>query len=337
MVLAAGLGTRMRPLTLLRAKPALPVMNRPLIHWTLERLARHGVREVVVNLHHLPASVTAAVGDGSAFGLRVHYTRERTILGTGGGPRKARALLGDGPVLIVNGDVLFDFDLGALMRQHRKRRAAATLALLPNPDAQRYSPLVLRRDGRIASVAGRPRAARGRPWLFTGVHVVQSELLDRLPGGASDSVRDLYIPLIGEGARVEGFRARGTWYDFGAPPSYLASQLEMRPSVLGRKRSVPRVHPSARVAPGARVGGSIVGAGCRIDEDATVADSVLWEGVVLEPGAVVRGCIVADGTRVREGQRLEDCIVVAAARLRRARPAGRATGAQQRVFPIRQE
>jgi hypothetical protein len=130
MVLAAGLGTRMRPLTLLRAKPALPVMNRPLIHWTLERLARHGIREVVVNLHHLPASVVRAVGDGSAFGLKVQYTRERTILGTGGGPRKARPLLGDGPVLIVNGDVLFDFDLGDLMRQHRRRKASATLAQL---------------------------------------------------------------------------------------------------------------------------------------------------------------------------------------------------------------
>jgi NDP-sugar pyrophosphorylase family protein len=336
MVLAAGLGTRMRPLTLLRAKPALPVMNRPLIHWTLERLARHGVREVVINLHHQPDSIVSAVGNGSAFGLRVRYTRERTILGTGGGPRKARALLGDGPVLIVNGDVLFDFDLGALMRQHRRRRAAATLALLPNPDPRRYSPVVLRRDGRLSSVAGRPHAARGRPWLFTGVHVVQAELLDRLPRGASDSVRDLYVPLIGEGALVDGFRARGRWYDFGAPASYLASQLEMRPSVLGRKRTVPRVHASARVAPGARLGGSVVGARCRIEEDATVADSVLWENVVLEPGAVVRGCIVADGTRVRQGQRLEDSIVVPAGRLRRARPAGRAH-AGHRVFPLRQE
>jgi NDP-sugar pyrophosphorylase family protein len=336
MVLAAGLGTRMRPLTLLRAKPALPVMNRPLIHWTLERLARHGVREVVVNLHHLPGSVVHAVGDGSAFGLKVTYVRERRILGTGGGLRNARALLGQGPVLVVNGDVLFDFDLGALMRQHRRRRAAATLALRPNPDVRRYSAVVMKRDGRIASLAGRPRPARGRPWLFTGVHVVQAELLDRLPRGPSDSVRDLYAPLIAEGARVEGFRARGSWYDFGAPPLYLAAQLEMRASVLGRKRTVPRVHASARVAPGARVGGSIVGAGCRIEEDATVADSVLWDGVVLEPGAVVRGCIVADRTRVPEGQRIEDAIVVPSGRLRRARPAGRAQ-AGQRVFPIRQE
>lgn len=333
MILAAGLGTRMRPLTLLRAKPALPVMNRPLIHWTLERLARHGVREVVVNLHHLPASVVRAAGDGSAFGLKVRYTRERTILGTGGGPKKARPLLGDGPVLIVNGDVLFDFDLGALVRQHRRRQAAATLALLPNPDAQRYSPVVMKRGGRIAALAGGPRPVHGRPWLFTGVHVVQAELLDRLPRGASDIVRDLFAPLIAEGARVDGFRARGTWYDFGAPPLYLASQLELRASVLGRRRTMTRVHPSARVASGARVGGSIIGAGCDIREDAVVADSVLWEGVLLEPGAVVRGCIVADGTRVRAGQRIEDKVVVPKGRLGHSRPGGRAR-AGQRLFDL---
>jgi NDP-sugar pyrophosphorylase family protein len=333
MILAAGLGTRMRPLTLLRAKPALPVMNRPLIHWTLERLARHGVREVVINLHYLPRTVMAAVGNGSAFGLRVRYSRERTILGTGGGPRKARALLGDGPVLIVNGDVLFDFDLGALMRQHRRTRAAATLALLPNPDPHRYSPVVLRRDGRVGAIAGKPRAARGRPWLFTGVHVVQAELLDRLPGGASDIVRELYLPLMAEGQPVHGFRARGVWYDFGAPSLYLASQLEMRPSALGRRRTVRRVHPSARVGAGARVGGSVIGAGSDIGEDAVVADSVLWDRVVLEPGAVVRGCIVADGARLRAGERVEDAIVVPSARLRRARAGGRARSGQ-RVFDI---
>jgi NDP-sugar pyrophosphorylase family protein len=177
----------------------------------------------------------------------------------------------------------------------------------------------MKRDGRIASMAGLPRPAHGRPWLFTGVHVVQAELLGRLPRGVSDIVRELYAPLIAEDERVDGFRARGRWYDFGAPSSYLAAQLEMRPSVLGRKRNVPRVHPSARVAPGARVGGSVIGAGCEISEDAIVADSVLWERVVLEPGAVVRACILADGAHVREGQRIEDSIVVPSTRRRGGR------------------
>ena len=119
MVLAAGLGLRMRPLTLLRAKPVLPVLNRPLLEWTMIRLARAGVTDAVVNLHHLPETVTAVLGSGRRFGLRIRYSRESTILGTGGGPRAVREVFGDEPLLLVNGDVLFDLDLRRLLTVHR--------------------------------------------------------------------------------------------------------------------------------------------------------------------------------------------------------------------------
>ena len=161
MVLAAGLGLRMRPLTLLRAKPVLPVLNRPLLDWTMARLARAGVRDVVVNLHHLPETVTAVLGSGRRFGLRIRYSREQTILGTGGGPRAVRELFGDEPLLLVNGDVLFDLDLRRLLAVHRASGARATLALRPNPVPYAYSPVVSDRKGRILSIAGRPAAARG--------------------------------------------------------------------------------------------------------------------------------------------------------------------------------
>lgn len=305
MILAAGLGTRMRPLTLLRAKPALPVLNRPLIHWTLERLARAGVTEVFVNLHHLGASITRAIGDGSAFGVRVRYSRERTILGTGGGPRKVRHLLGDEPLLLVNGDVLFDFDLRALLAQHTRSRAAATLALIPNPDPRRYSAVVMRRDGRIASLAGLPRPARGRPWLFTGVQVLDPRLLQRLPAGPSDTVRHLYAPLVGEGAKVMGWKTTGAWFDFGTPRSYRDSQIALPRSFLARGR---RIEPSARLAPGAVVRRSVVGRGCVVAAGALVEDSVLWEGVRVGEGARVSGCILAQGVRVKAGDTLRDAI-----------------------------
>ena len=139
MILAAGLGTRMRPLTLDRAKPVLPVLDRPLLHWTLEMLAGHGVKDVMINLHYLPRTVRAAVGDGRAFGLRVSYSFEREILGTGGGPRKVRRWIGDETLLILNGDVVFDFDLTARRRRHERAGAPATLALIPNPDPRHYS------------------------------------------------------------------------------------------------------------------------------------------------------------------------------------------------------
>jgi len=157
MVLAAGLGLRMRPLTLLRAKPALPVLNRPLIHWTLELLRRHGVTDVVVNLHHLPATVRRAVGDGRALGLRVSYSFERELLGTGGGPRKVRRLFGDEPFLLVNGDVVFDMDLSDLVRRHVASGARATLALKAHRSAAEYGGIVTGPGGFIRSLAGLPR------------------------------------------------------------------------------------------------------------------------------------------------------------------------------------
>ena len=129
MVLAAGFGLRMRPLTQLVAKPALPVLNRPLIQWTLEALAGAGVREVMVNLHHLPRTVERAVGDGTRFGLHVRYSREREILGTGGGPRRVRRFFAGGPALLVNGDMAFGLDLSKLIERHRSSGACATLAL----------------------------------------------------------------------------------------------------------------------------------------------------------------------------------------------------------------
>ncbi len=300
MVLAAGLGLRMRPLTDRRAKPVLPVLNRPLIDHTLERLARAGVTDVVVNLHHRPSSVRRVVGDGRRFGLRVRYSFEREVLGTGGGPRKARGLLGEAPVLLVNGDVLFDFDLRALVARHRRAGVVATLALKPNPDPARYGPVVTDRRCRILALAGRPRPARGKVSLFTGVHVIEPRLLDRLRPGSSDSVRDLYAPLVAAGVPLAGVRVKGAWYDLGGPSHYLAAQRRL----LRRGRSGRLVHRSARLARGARVAASVVGPGGRIEAGAVVMGSVLWERVVVGPGAIVRGSVLADGVRIRAGERV---------------------------------
>jgi NDP-sugar pyrophosphorylase family protein len=315
MVLAAGLGSRMRPLTLLRAKPVLPVLNRPLLHWTMERLARAGVTHVVVNRHHLPQTVTAVLGSGRRFGLVVRYSDEPSLLGTGGGPRAARDLLGDAPFLLVNGDVLFDFDLRTLLAAHRGCGARATLALRPNPVPYAYSPVVADRTGRILSIAGRPLAARGVVSMFASVHVLDPSLLDRLPPGASDSVLDLYVPLLAEGAHLQGVRIRGAWYDFGRPSLYRDAQLRLLP---GRGRDRALVDGKARVAATARVRRSVVGRGARVGASARVERSVLWEGAVAEADAWVSGSIVASGGVVRAGERARDVIVLPAAALEAA-------------------
>jgi len=320
MVLAAGLGLRMRPLTLLRAKPALPVLNRPLIHWTLELLRRHGVTDVVINLHHLPATVRRVVGDGRTLGLRVSYSFERKILGTAGGPRKVRRFFGDEPFLLVNGDVLFDFDLSDLVRRHAASRARATLALKAHRRVEGYGGIVTGPGGFVRALAGLPHPVKGRPLLFTGVHVLDPDLLDRLPAGPSDSVRDLYAPLVAEGQRLLGVRVSGAWYDFGSPPLYLASQLSMMSSGFRGAGAARLVHPEARIHPRARVTRSVVGAGAAVGEGAVVSGSVLWEGTQVDGGARVSGSIVATGGVVGERESVERTVVL---------PAGK--GAKQRV------
>jgi mannose-1-phosphate guanylyltransferase len=311
MALAAGFGQRMRPLSSLLPKPVMPVLNRPLIRWTLEYLARHGVREVIVNLHHLPDVIERIVGRGSRFGLRVLYSREDVILGTGGGLKKARDLLGDETVLVVNGDVVFDFDLKSLVRRHRASGARATLALRPNPNPRRYSPIVVGRDGFVRTIAGRPRRAHGAPLLFTGVHVIEPALLERLPRGRSDIVRDLYLPLLAFGEPLYGARVRGQWYDFGGPKTYLHSQLRM----LRRGfREIPAadslIHPTVRAGRGARIERSVIGPRVIVEASAVVERCVIWAGARIGQGARVRGSILADGAFVPRGGRFVDRIVL---------------------------
>ncbi len=319
MVLAAGLGLRMRPLTLLCAKPVLPVLNRPLLHWTMARLAGAGVRDVVVNLHHLPETIASALGTGRRFGLRIRYSHEAVILGTGGGPRAVRELFGDEPLLVVNGDVLFDFDVRRVLAAHRASGAVATLALRRNPVPYAYSPVVADRSGRILSIAGRPRRARGRVGMLASVHVMDPRLLERLPEGASDSVRDLYIPLLAEGAHLHGVRTRGAWYDFGRPALYRDAQLQLLP---GRGRDRVLVDGKARVAATARLRRSVVGGRARVASGARVERSVLWGGAVVEAGARVSGAIVATGGVVRAGEAAEEVIVLPAAALEAGGEAG---------------
>jgi mannose-1-phosphate guanylyltransferase len=321
MVLAAGLGTRLQPLTLLAAKPVLPVLNRPLLHWTLQHLARHGVREVMVNTHHQPGTIRRALGDGSAFGLDLRYSHERTILGTGGGLRKVRAFLGDEPFLVVNGDVLVDCDFEAVVERHRAAGARATLVLTDHPDVASYGGVVTGRGGWIRAIAGLPRPAPGKAALFTGVHVMDPTLLDRLPPGRSDSVRDLYAPLLAEGGRVLGVRVRSAWYDFGSPSLYLASQITM---MLRGFRGAPRrllVHPEARVHERARLRQCVVGRRGVVEREAEVSQSVLWDGVRIGAGARVSQSVLTSGARVKAGESVEGVVVIPSGRLA-GRPAG---------------
>src|SRR3712207_1391026 len=160
MILAAGYGTRLWPLTIDRAKPAIPFMNRPLVGYVAAYLAGYGFDDVVVNLHHRPESVREALGDGSRFGVRLHYVEEPEILGTGGAIDNARALLEGDAFVVVNGKLATDIDLAAALETHRRENALATLVLRPNPGRERYS-VVNVGDGLVTGFGGYPKPDGG--------------------------------------------------------------------------------------------------------------------------------------------------------------------------------
>jgi mannose-1-phosphate guanylyltransferase len=170
-----------------------------------------------------------------------------------------------------------------------------------------YSAIVTDRTGRIVSIAGHPRSGRGTVSMFTGIQVLDSRLLERLPPGASDSVRDLYVPMLAEGARLAGVRPAGAWYDFGRPSLYRDAQLGM---LRRRGRSQIVVGAAARVSAGAGVARSVIGARSRVGAGSRVERSVLWEDAVVEPGAQVLRAIVTAGGVVRGGERADGVIVL---------------------------
>ena len=198
MVLAAGLGERMAPLTLVLPKPAIPVLGRPIILEVLRGLSRAGIREIAVNLHHMGDRLAKLVSDGSPASGKIHLSPEKTILGTAGGIRHAsRFLTGSGAILVRNSDFLADIDLSAAAASHRDSGALATLVLAPaRPD---YSEVAVDRGGRVVSIGGTPSVDPDRVagrYLFTGCHFLEEEVLDRIPSrGPSDIVRHVYRPL----------------------------------------------------------------------------------------------------------------------------------------------
>jgi NDP-sugar pyrophosphorylase family protein len=290
IVLAAGLGTRLRPLTHEIPKPVVPVLGRPLCGYAMEFLRAHGATGFLLNLHHGPEAVRKRVDDWAGGRFPVTYSFEPEILGTGGGIGNAREFLGGGTFLAANSDVIARFPLREAIARHRETRALATLVLFPDP-AKRYTPVRVREDGKVAGF-GEDAPAGASEGFFTGYQVVEPELLDHIPRGRpSCIVRETYAPLIARGAPIFACLSSGFFLDFGTPSDYLngVTSLLCEREDVGRVYVGPRasVDPSAIVGPDAAIeDGATVGAG------ALVRRAIVWPGANVAPGAVVENGIL---------------------------------------------
>ena len=307
LVLAAGLGTRLHPLTRVRAKAAASVDGEALARRTIRWLAGHGVRDLVVNLHHRPESIAAVVGDGRDLGTRVRYSWESPVLGSAGGPRHALPLLLDslepgapGTFVLVNGDTLTDVDLPAMAEQHRRTGALVTMALIPNPRPDKYGGVLLDAAGAITRFT--PRRAPGRPaalsdvegsFHFIGPQIVEPEVFLALEDGVpAESVLGVYPRLMAScPGSVMGFVSDAAFQDIGTPADLLQTSLDL--AAADGRPGCPRWGRNVHVA-----------------ASASVTRSVLWDDVTVGAGAALTECVVADGVRVPDGAVWTRCAIV---------------------------
>jgi NDP-sugar pyrophosphorylase family protein len=305
MILAAGFGTRLWPLTVGRTKPALPFLNRPLIAYTIEYLKRHGVEELIINLHHEPDSVREQIGDGSDYGVRIDYSvEEPEILGTSGALDRVRDRLDKETFLVINGKIITDIDLDAAVAAHRDRQALATLVLLPNDKRERFSEVKITEDGRVSEFAGFPESGKpqsasvqfGRnpqsPLMFTGIHVLDPGIFEYIPRGVfSDSVRDVYPKAMADGKTVATHVADGasSWRELSTIERYLTISLEF----LRREGR-----------------DTIMDEGCEVETGASVERSVLWRRARVCGGARLTECVVGDDVIIPSGAEFRRAAIV---------------------------
>ncbi|MBI3327397.1 MAG: NDP-sugar synthase [Nitrospinae bacterium] len=321
MILAAGYGSRLRPLTAVLPKPLVPVANRPLLWHIIMRLRACGIHEIVINLHYRGQQIREWLGTGEPLGVAVTYSEEPELLGSAGGARRVRDFFGNEPALLVHGDLLFDVDLGEVIRYHLSHQAHATLVLHPAHHRFNYGTIKVNAHGEIAQFVNAQA-----PWIsgplvetvFTGVQILDPRLLDRIPAERfAVLTTDLYPSLLTPASRVFGYLMQGYWSDIGTPFRYWQANMDaVRGRIApvwaglphepdpeetqpGRLPATSRLCPPVTLGSALRVGEgccigpeTVVGEGCEMAEGVHIVGSVLWPRVRVGTEATIERSII---------------------------------------------
>ena len=297
-VLAAGLGTRLAPLTDLIPKPLVPVFHKPLLTFALDSVIAAGFGEIAFNTHHLPAAFAKVFGFEPFYrGRKLRAFHEPLLLDTGGGIRNARPGLGGGTFLVYNGDILADMPLKSLLEGHRESSALATLLL--RPGGGKANVLFDPSRGLIRDLRGEVGATEGTPVVYSGIALFEQGIFDWIPSEGPYSVIDALIIAMRAGEHVGGLLVEeGLWIDLGTPASYLEAHRLLAagslPSYLAESGWPVAIHPEARVFPGAVFEGVVsVAPGAVIGKNARIKDSVIWPGAIIGADAVIEECVVS--------------------------------------------
>jgi NDP-sugar pyrophosphorylase family protein len=319
MIMAAGLGTRLRPLTGFIPKPMAPILNRPALYHILRLLRQHGVREVVVNLHHFPDAIKGWFGDGSSLGMEIRWSYEEELMGTAGGVKNNEDFLAGDTFLVMSGDSLTDLDLDALLATHRAKSGLATLSVKQVSDPSDYGVVVVDEDDRILGFQEKPSREEALSDLCNcGIYVFEPEIFERIPAATFyDFGKQVFPELVGDGTPFYVHRVAGYWNDVGNLEEYTRSNFDALGGAVDIERPGHEIRSGVFcgercvVEQGAELSGPVLlGEGCVLERGARLQGPlVLGEGCVVEAGALLQRSVVGAGVFVGAQTEVSDSLI----------------------------
>lgn len=338
IIVAGGQGTRLRPLTYDFPKPVVPIFNRPFLYHQIDWLRRHGIDDIILTLHYRGEVIERELGDGRQWGVRLRYVYETEPLGTAGAVGLARPLLGRDPVLVMNGDVLTDLDLGQFLAFHRQQGAVVSIGLTRVSDPTAYGLVFVDDGGRVSRFLEKPSADEAVvDTINAGLYWLDPAVLEMVPvQGAYSFERGLFPALLEQGALIGGYHGRAYWLDIGTPAKYFQAHQDV---LAGRlKLTIPdveQVDDDVWVARGAQIDRSasllgpvfigenarigrqarlnpfvILGEGVQIGDGCWLEETLIWSGSTIGPGCRLKGAVLANDCRVDADSQLGSGIVL---------------------------
>lgn len=317
LILAGGMGTRLRPLTVYTPKPIVPICNRPFLLYQIDTLKRAGITDITLSLSYQPHKIEHQLGDGTDYGVKLRYTVEPQPMGTAGAYKYAEGLIRE-PTVVFNGDILTDLDLKAVIREHTERQATATIVLTPVENPSVYGLVETESDGRVRRFLEKPKAEEITVnTINAGTYILEPRVLDYIPERENHSFEYGLFPTLL--MRREPFFAhvpqRTYWIDIGTPERYLQTHHDLLADRVGRIHIKDRrgnfdeatiaeidelsmIGDGCTMKPGAQIINSVLGPGCYVEENARVENSIIWDHTRIGAGAQVQAAIVGRGCHI---------------------------------------
>ena len=323
LILAAGFGTRLQPLTNELPKPLFPVLNQPILEHILHFLSSQGIKEIAINLHHRPEKIIDYFGNGKNFGVALHYSKEEEILGTAGGIKKLQSFFQDETFLVINSDVFADINLNDVLKFHKEKKSKLTLVVRQDPNMEKYKSIQRVEEGRIVHFLGTgiKNSDPVTQVMFTGIQIMEPDIFSRIPKDEfCGTTEDVFPGMIQDELPVYGFLHNGYWIDMGTRETYIQAQVDALDGKLSLKNFpssnpegplvVPPVYigKNCEISQDAQVGPyAVLGDGCRVRSGAVVENSILWTGVTAGNNCSVQNSIVGERLVIDSGANVKNC------------------------------